>query len=36
VQLYTDELRASLGQIGALSIKEARNAKILHPGRIEF
>jgi (S)-mandelate dehydrogenase len=36
VQLYTDELRASLGQIGALSIKEARNAKILHPGRVEF
>jgi (S)-mandelate dehydrogenase len=36
VQLYTDELRASLGQIGALSIKDARNAKILHPGRIEF
>jgi L-lactate dehydrogenase (cytochrome) len=36
VQLYTDELRASLGQIGALSIKDARDAKILHPGAIKF
>jgi L-lactate dehydrogenase (cytochrome) len=36
VSLYIDELRASLGQIGALSPKEARNAKILHPGRVEF
>ena len=36
VSLYIDELRASLGQIGALSPKEARNAKILHPGRIAF
>ncbi len=36
VALYIDELRASLGQIGALTPKEARNAKILHPGRIDF
>jgi L-lactate dehydrogenase (cytochrome) len=36
VSLYIDELRASLGQIGALSPKEARNAKIIHPGRVEF
>jgi (S)-mandelate dehydrogenase len=36
VSLYIDELRASLGQIGALSPKEARDAKIIHPGRVEF
>jgi (S)-mandelate dehydrogenase len=36
VSLYIDELRASLGQIGAHSPKDARNAKILHPGRIDF
>lgn len=36
VSLYIDELRASLGQIGAHTPKDARNAKILHPGRIEF
>lgn len=36
ISLYIDELRASLGQIGALSPKEARNAKIIHPGRVEF
>ncbi len=36
ISLYIEELRASLGQIGALSPKEARNAKIIHPGRVEF
>ncbi|HEY4142805.1 MAG TPA: alpha-hydroxy acid oxidase [Pseudolabrys sp.] len=36
VSLYIDELRASLGQIGAHTPKDARKAKILHPGRIEF
>ena len=36
IDLYIDELRASLGQIGAHSPAEARLAKILHPGRIEF
>jgi L-lactate dehydrogenase (cytochrome) len=36
VSLYIDELRASLGQIGAHTPKDARNAKILHPGRIDF
>jgi L-lactate dehydrogenase (cytochrome) len=36
VALYIDELRASLGQIGALSPKEARNAKIIHPGAVKF
>jgi L-lactate dehydrogenase (cytochrome) len=36
IDLYIDELRASLGQIGAQNPGEARLAKILHPGRIEF
>jgi L-lactate dehydrogenase (cytochrome) len=36
IDLYIDELRASLGQIGAQSPAEARLAKVLHPGRIEF
>jgi len=36
IDLYIQELRASLGQIGALSIAEARNAKILHPTAIRF
>ncbi len=36
IDLYIDELRASLGQIGAHSPAEARLAKVLHPGRIEF
>jgi L-lactate dehydrogenase (cytochrome) len=36
IDLYIDELRASLGQIGALSPADARNATILHPGKIEF
>jgi L-lactate dehydrogenase (cytochrome) len=34
--LYIDELRASLGQIGALSPKAAREAKIIHPGAVQF
>ncbi len=36
IDLYIDELRAALGQIGARSPAEARHAKILHPGKIEF
>jgi (S)-mandelate dehydrogenase len=36
IDLYIDELRASLGQIGATSPYEAREAKVLHPGKIEF
>jgi len=36
IALYIDELRASLGQIGALSPKAAREATIRHPGRVEF
>jgi L-lactate dehydrogenase (cytochrome) len=36
IDLYIDELRASLGQIGALSLVEARDAKILHPGAIKY
>jgi (S)-mandelate dehydrogenase len=36
IDLYIDELRASLGQIGATSPDKAREAKILHPGKIEF
>lgn len=36
IDLYVDELRASLGQIGATSIAEARKATILHPGAIKF
>jgi L-lactate dehydrogenase (cytochrome) len=36
INLYIDELRASLGQIGALSIEEARVATIRHPGAITF
>ena len=36
VDLYINELRASLGQIGALSPAEARAATILHPGAIDF
>ena len=36
IDLYIQELRASLGQIGALSIEEARQAKILHPTAITF
>lgn len=36
VDLYINELRASLGQIGALSVAEARAATIRHPGKVEF
>jgi len=36
IDLYIDELRASLGQIGALSLADARNAKVLHPGAIKY
>jgi L-lactate dehydrogenase (cytochrome) len=36
IDLYIDELRASLGQIGALSLAEAREATVLHPGAIKF
>jgi L-lactate dehydrogenase (cytochrome) len=36
IDLYIDELRASLGQIGARSPAEARQATILHPGAIKF
>src|ERR1700690_3341105 len=35
IDLYIDELRASLGQIGARSPAEARAATILHPGAIK-
>jgi L-lactate dehydrogenase (cytochrome) len=36
IDLYIDELRSSLGQIGARSPAEARAAKILHPGAVKF
>ena len=36
IDLYIDELRASLGQIGAHSPAEARQATVLHPGAIKF
>ncbi len=36
IDLYIDELRSSLGQIGALSPYEARQATIRHPGAIKF
>ncbi len=36
LELYIDELRSSLGQIGALSPAEARKATIRHPGAIKF
>lgn len=36
IDLYIDELRASLGQIGARSPAEARQATVRHPGKIEF
>jgi len=36
VDLYIDELRASLGQIGARTIAEAREATIRHPGAFDF
>jgi L-lactate dehydrogenase (cytochrome) len=34
IDLYIDELRASMGQIGARSLAEAREATIRHPGAI--
>jgi L-lactate dehydrogenase (cytochrome) len=36
IDLYIDELRSSLGQIGALSPYEARQATIRHPGAYTF
>ena len=36
IDLYIDELRASLGQIGAQSPAEAREASIRHPGAFTF
>ncbi len=36
IDLYIDELRASLGQIGAHSPAEARHATVRHPGAIKF
>ncbi len=36
IDLYIEELRASLGQIGAQSPADARNASIHHPGAIEY
>jgi (S)-mandelate dehydrogenase len=36
IDLYIDELRSSLGQIGARSPAEARQATIRHPGEIKF
>jgi L-lactate dehydrogenase (cytochrome) len=36
VDLYIDELRASLGQIGARTLAEARSATVIHPGAIKF
>jgi L-lactate dehydrogenase (cytochrome) len=36
IDLYIEELRASLGQIGAASVAEARNATVSHPGAWKF
>jgi len=36
IDLYIEELRASLGQIGALTPAEARQAAIRHPGAMSF
>jgi L-lactate dehydrogenase (cytochrome) len=36
IDLYIDELRSSLGQIGARSLEEARNAVVRHPGAWRF
>jgi (S)-mandelate dehydrogenase len=36
IDLYIDELRASLGQIGAETVADARKATIHHPGAIHF
>jgi len=36
IDLFIEELRASLGQIGAASTADARNAEISHPGAWKF
>jgi L-lactate dehydrogenase (cytochrome) len=36
IDLYIDELKSSLGQIGARSLAEAREAVIRHPGAWRF
>jgi (S)-mandelate dehydrogenase len=36
IDLYIEELRASLGQIGAHSPAEARAALVRHPGKMQF
>ena len=36
IDLYIDELRSSLGQIGARSLDEARDAVVRHPGAWRF
>jgi L-lactate dehydrogenase (cytochrome) len=36
IDLYIDELRSSLGQIGARSLEEARHADVRHPGAWRF
>jgi L-lactate dehydrogenase (cytochrome) len=36
IDLYIEELKASLGQIGARSLAEARQAEISHPGAWRF
>jgi L-lactate dehydrogenase (cytochrome) len=36
IDLYVDELRSSLGQIGARSLEEAREAVVRHPGAWRF
>jgi (S)-mandelate dehydrogenase len=36
IDLYVDELRSSLGQIGARSLEEARLATVRHPGAWRF
>jgi len=36
IDLYIDELRSSLGQIGARSLAEAREAVVRHPGAWRF
>jgi L-lactate dehydrogenase (cytochrome) len=36
IDLYVGELRSALGQIGALSLADARAACVRHPGRVEF
>jgi (S)-mandelate dehydrogenase len=36
IDLYINELRGSLGQIGAQSPDDARNARVVHPTRIAF